>query len=265
MRNVSLSWFHSFHLCLCLHQWEEIPEKASTWTLNTFILSALFTPSFMANAVYFNCRIVSFEPVFICLNLCQVFRKWTGDVAALFNTLSCSMESKWKCECESGVMAHHLLKTRVVWPFSPPVCLCLSVSSERTVFLIRQGNSYCAADLSKPPGCTSGFRSDLGDFGSSCLPHLCEVVFACRCGTRQTDTWTSQDYIFEFKVQPWTGPLYSFLLLIRAQKAFLGCESEDKGHWVISKLTLDPLWFRGFSHVCTHICKDTQCTTNLPE
>lgn len=141
----------------------------------------------------------------------------------------------------------------------------VSVSSERTVFLIHQGNSYCAADLSKHPGCTSGFRSDLGDLGSSCLPDLSELVFVCRCETCQTDTWTSQDYIFEFKVQLWTGPLYSFLLLIKAQKAFLGCESEDKGHWVISKLTRDPLWFRGLSHVCTHICKDTQCTTNLPE
>lgn len=67
----------------------------------------------------------------------------------------------------------------------------------------------------------------------------------------QTDSWTSQDYIFESKVKLWTGLLYAFLL-IRAQREFLSCESQDKGHWVNSKLTVDLLWFRGLSPVCTH-------------
>lgn len=52
--------------------------------------------------------------------------------------------SEWRrCECKSGMMAQLELNARVV-------CLCLPVHSKRSVFLIQQGNSYCAADLGGP-------------------------------------------------------------------------------------------------------------------
>lgn len=153
-------------------------------------------------------------------------------------------------------------KTRVVWPCSPPLFLCLSVRSKRTVFLIQQGNSYCAADLWKPLAVrvVSGLETfRVWWFRVVVLVRVYEV-FVCRCATRVLKVYECvrqtlellPHYIFESKVQQRTGALFSFLLQIGAQRAFLSCESEDRGHRLSSKLALGPLWFRGLSHVCTH-------------
>lgn len=113
--------------------------------------------------------------------------------------------------------------------------LSATLSVSFCVFLIQRGNSYHAADLWRALAVrvVSGLEhSDLDDLGVITPVSMCErhlyVGVEQRCWkVGQTDTWTLQDYIFESKVQLWTGVLSISLLLIGAQRAFLSCESED--------------------------------------
>lgn len=55
------------------------------------------------------------------------------------------------------------------------------------------------------------------------------------------------------EVQPQSGLLFlCFSIWSEHKDTFLSHDSEDKGHWVTSKLTPDPCWFRGLSRVFTH-------------
>lgn len=55
-------------------------------------------------------------------------------------------------------------------------------------------------------------------------------------------------------------PLLCLSIWSEHKDTFLSHDSEDKGHWVTSKLTPDPCWFRGLSRVFTH--RDTHIKTH---
>lgn len=213
-----------------------------------FALEQIFSPSTMYNTY----SVLSLGRVFISLNLCSDF---TGQLKA-----------KWWCHSFFYTLSYSLVRMVKVWMWvrhdgsawvqykGGISIVCLSTAEELS-FLIQLGNSYCVADIWKPlalrvaPGLE---HSDSNDLRSSCLP-VCVRYVCVGVSEWVRHTWTLQDYIFELEVQLQSGLPSSFLLWIGAQRAFLSCESEDKGHWLNSKLTLDPLWFRGLSHVCTHI------------
>lgn len=143
--------------------------------------------------------------------------------------------------------------------FSSPHYLCLSVHSKSTVLLIQQGNSYCAAGLWKPLAVweVSG-HFDLDHLDFSCLSMCVRYLYV---GV-ENGGWIfpsgSHRHLNNTRIHDWVkgasvncSPL--FCCWLEHKRAFLSCESEDKGHWLHSKLALDPLWFRGLYHVCTHM------------
>lgn len=70
---------------------------------------------------------------------------------------------------------------------------------------------------------------------------VCErgiCMYLCNSSGEILNTWGLCDCIFESRALLWTRLLSLVLLLIEAQRAFLGCESEDRGHQHCSKLAL---------------------------
>lgn len=109
--------------------------------------------------------------------------------------------------------------------------------------------------------CSRAFRAPPGvrrRRWSTIVVPVCEVFLWRRCGARSLTLpqWVRRRLEL-LKDKVWSSALVGTPLLCLSmwsehKDAFLSHDSEDKGHWVTSKLTPDPCWFRGLSCVCTH-------------
>lgn len=123
--------------------------------------------------------------------------------------------------------------------------------------------------------CSRAFRAPPGvrrRRWSTIVVPVCEVFLWRRCGARSLTLpqWLRRRLEL-LKDKVWSSalvgtPLLCLSMCSELKDAFLSHDSEDKGHWVTSKLTPDPCWFRGLFCVCTHththIHKDSK---DLPE